>query len=356
MFEQNRADILVIGLSYRNFDIVQRTLDCLAKYKDVTDIYVLDNMSENSETVIRPHLQALCDDNTIRGFFAFADNIAANAFEMAVDSQIIPVGRYRYVVVTDLDLEVPHGWLEEHISILETCPEVFSVSAPLSMDNIPSHLLARYPAVGKTTDLYEVFPAGMHLTTIRGPDFVKFSAWRRAARAYFVDRFLEVFGSQIQGKATTQSRRHPARHLTWDLFGKDEGYYVEKNKFVGNVWRHDKYCQYAFKSKGMECRCHPLRPLAHTSLCWHTITLNNDTPYPLQVTAERVWPDGTNQGMRFIDIQPGSQSDLQLFLNGTAVVYAIQDVPEGRRSIARLDLPLGSTPETLSIALSSYFP
>jgi hypothetical protein len=356
MTAAGQAEVLIVGLAYRNFDIIKTTLDCLSGYSDKADIFVIDNKSQNSESTILPYVNGLIAEGRLRGVFAFDENIAANAYELAFDSGILNLDAYKYVVVTDLDLRVGPGWLEDHLSILETCPEVFSVSVPLSMENIPPHLLDKYPVPGKTTDCYEEFRPGVHLTTFRGKEFARFLEWRRLFGFFFADRYIEAFGTHIEGKLTTQSRRFLAYHLTWDIFGKDGEYYSEKYKAGATLWRSDKYCAYTYIDRSTRCRCHPLVPPPHNHINRHAIAIVNDTAWPLAVTVDRCWPDGAVFGSCLTEIAAGSTGERGVYHQGRLVVIIQQAGGEDCPPAARVEVWLGSVSESVVLKASEYLP
>lgn len=123
--------VACLFLAYRNIDVIRKSLDSIInvglsrpdEYK--LDIYVVENKTEHTDSIITPFLQDYIQRRLINGYLVFDENITNNALELAINGDFFPCSDYDYVIVTDGDLFVPQGTISEQISILTQCPEVY---------------------------------------------------------------------------------------------------------------------------------------------------------------------------------------------------------------------------------------
>ncbi|ERT08193.1 glycosyl transferase 2 family protein [Lyngbya aestuarii BL J] len=231
-----------ILLTFYFSEILERCLESLFLERDRMDISVIENRSMNSDA-IRKVVDKYRDKGLIKNHFIFNENIGANAFEITFDSNLLDLN-YPFITVTDGDLIPDKSWLDEQITILNQCPEVFSVSTPLYYDNAPpkQREKAQTIPIQSKNSFYQECIAGWVLKTFRNSDWKDFIDFRKKHNIFFHDRSAYDYGKLYKHKKSVLTLNSKSYHLTWDYADSE---YLTVKKSLGettnNPWYHDRY-------------------------------------------------------------------------------------------------------------------
>jgi len=137
----NKIKIACILLAFLNIKVVSRCLESVIQEKIriseriELDIYVVENYSIATESELSPYLCNLVNKGVIFKYIKFLDNITNNAFDHAISTEMLDYKNYDYIIVSDGDLEIPIGTIDEEISILQNCDEVMVCSLQIDSTN-----------------------------------------------------------------------------------------------------------------------------------------------------------------------------------------------------------------------------
>ena len=247
--ESGKIPCLVI--IYHDFPIIKACLDFLAKNRDQLDIFVIENRSEHTETLIKPYALELLRSHAIQKYFLFAENISMNAFEVVLQSGEIDLKQSEYVMVTDGDLTVEQpDWIEEQRRILQAHPDVFACGLTLDMRNLP---VKAFPEavhwVDKGTEQSDCFLAstGLWLLLMRAEGFRKFIDFHRQHDyPRFSDTLLRKYCKRTLGQKWVRTKVAEAYHLTWDRYANLNDPYTRMKTTVGlrKLFQHHRYCSF----------------------------------------------------------------------------------------------------------------
>lgn len=353
----------IIGLAYKDLELIEESIAGTIRNAPPSSLFVIENASPDTNKRIRPAMLRRVADGSVDGYFCFDKNITNNAYEVAFNSSLIEYASYDYVTLTDFDLLPYDDWLAANIGLLEKYPNVFSASAPLSLDNMPVGLRDRLPARNfeptEVHDEYDVFPSGLHLTTLRAADFVAYLRWQTRRGLNFRDRLLEAYGRETK-RISVRSRAIPVRHLTWDIVGTERSYQAVKNARGRNLWMHDDTSAYTFYDSRGATRCIP-GPINHSPPCqkWYRLIVANDTDFACTVHVIRNWRDGKAEGQRAVDVAARATIQVPILHAGWAWGSVDLDVRwqgENRSARALIRITHGEIEQDANIELSRYLP
>ena len=231
-----------VVLTFYFNEILERSLEGLLPEKDRIDVSVIENNSINSDA-IRKVVDSYKEKGLVKNHFIFEKNIGTNAFEIAFDSNLLDLD-YEYITVTDGDLVPDKGWLDEQITILEKCPEVFSVSMPLYYDNAPpkQREKAMKVPIQSENNFYKERIAGWVLKTFRTSDWKDFIAFRKKHKIFFHDSSSYMYSKLKKKMKSVLTLNTKSYHLTWDYSDSE---YLKLKKSLGektnNSWYHNRY-------------------------------------------------------------------------------------------------------------------
>ncbi|CAN5739178.1 hypothetical protein BH11VER1_BH11VER1_08630 [soil metagenome] len=237
-----------IALVYFDFPIVKSALDFLLSNAGRLSLSIVENPSPQTTPLIRPYIEEKLQQGLIENYFLFDQNISNNAFEIILD-YLESTWTSPYVLVTDGDIKVDHtGWLDEQITILENCPEVFACAVSLDMGNLP---IKCFPEAGNWVPapidrgLYLEGDTGIHLTLFRTSDLKSFLSAKRENGWKLRDGYIHNY-ARATGRKWAKTKLHHAIHLTWDAYGDLEHPYTKMklSKSFDEIWNHNDYCSY----------------------------------------------------------------------------------------------------------------
>ncbi|NET42670.1 glycosyltransferase family A protein [Okeania sp. SIO2B3] len=265
---RNKKLVHCVLLTFYFNEILERCLEGLLPEKNRIDVSVIENSSINSDS-IRKLVDSYREKGLVKNHFLFEENIGTNAFEIAFDSNLLDL-EYQFITVTDGDLIPDKGWLDEQITILNQCPEVFSVSSELYYHNAPHRLRAEIMKIGikSVNEIYNERLAGWWLKTFRVKDWKDFLAFRKKHKIFFHDRSAYDYGKFYKNQKSVLTLNSKSYHLTWDYANAE---YLQLKKSLGEVskhsWYQNKYSGFTLMKENSEELYFPSPPeVAHQKL------------------------------------------------------------------------------------------
>jgi len=153
-------------------------------------------------------------------------------------------------MLTDGDVKVDPGWLEEELNILQKCPEVFVVAAGIDMSNLP---LKNFPEAHgwvppntREAELYNEGAGACHLMLMKMEDFLDYLDFQKTSGMKWTDTTIHHFAYVHQHRIMAKTKNHLVRHLAWDLYADLNHPYTESKmkKSILQLWEHDEVCDY----------------------------------------------------------------------------------------------------------------
>jgi hypothetical protein len=206
-------------------------------YLDEIDFFVIENYSSSSSQIEKFFNEC----KNIKGYIQFHENISYKANEIFLKDFFEFYSKYEFITITDCDLEVTNTqqtWAEiknnlEFENVGVSCID-------LSMENFPVHIPGAnswIPDPLNVSEHYIECATGAHLLTIKSKniDILK--------TLPFVDSnvFHTVYNMNLKWVKTKINK---AKHLTWDLYKQDNEYYQFKQKYIHELWNHQKISNY----------------------------------------------------------------------------------------------------------------
>ncbi len=252
LFEKKKIPCFV--LIFDQVEIIRKTLDFLAEYKDRLDIIALENPSDNT-----PEIKKMIDEfgkaGVVKRYYLFDKNVTGAAYTAAIKNEMESVRKSPYAVITDGDVTVDNGdWLKEEIKVLKKHKDVFAIGTTLDKVNLP---LETFPeATGWIPEDIHEYPdffavnTGAHLLLLRGQELADFIAWKDENDLQFVDGTLHRYASEVLHKKWARTKNAKAYHLTWDLyFDRNHPYTKMKlDKSFKATWHHSDTSDYKLTS------------------------------------------------------------------------------------------------------------
>lgn len=223
-----------IVFCYSNYEHIATCFDSIDN--PAMDFYVLENGSSNSKQIVD-----YFKTKNIKGYMQFENNISNNSVPIFFKKYKEELESYDYITFTDCDLEISNSDLvfSELRKNLEF-PRVAVSCVDLLLDNLPTHIEGVenwLPSPSQTTSEYIECPTGIHLMTVKSKHFnLLFES------SPFVDStiYKQVYSQNLKWVKTLNNK---AKHLTWDLYTKDNEYYQFKINNP-NIWNHTEMCSF----------------------------------------------------------------------------------------------------------------
>lgn len=239
-----------IVLIYWEFDFIKTTIDYLLKYTQELDLYVVENSSKNTNTVIKPYILDLINQQKIKKYFLFDFNISNNAMEMVLNSEELDINDSKYILLTDGDL-LPENdeWLSEQLKILENNLDVFCCGLNMTLTNLPVEVIPSsvnwYPKPLEIHEDYEEGMTGHHFMMLRSRELKLFLKYQQKNNLKYVDSVIQAYCYSVLGKKWARTKVSKVRHLKWDIVNKNYDHsYLNKKRLVRQTWYHDFYSSY----------------------------------------------------------------------------------------------------------------
>jgi len=252
LFEKKKIPCFV--LIFDQVEIIRKTLEFLAEYKDRLDVIAMENPSDNSPE-IKKIVDRLGKAGAIKRHYFFEKNITSAVFTAAINNEHELLQKSPYVVITDGDVTVSNGdWLKEELRVLKKHDDVFAIGTTLDKSNLP---LETFPdATGwipedihEDRDFFEV-NTGAHLLLLRTPELLDFMVWKEQNDLQFVDGSLHRYAAEVIHKKWARTKHAQAYHLTWDLYADRNHPYTKMKlgKGFNALWHHHDTADYTITS------------------------------------------------------------------------------------------------------------
>lgn len=248
------AKVLIVFIAFFNHEIISKSLDSFLSERKWSrhsvEILVLENESPKSEYV------ANVTRNLPVIHFRYGKNAAANVIVRARQAGILKTEDYDFVAVTEGDVVLDSGLLDEAVDILARCPELDLVNADVHLTNLP---LKNFPEAAtwmppaKEAGQYLVGDTGLQFVLSRREPFEAFlTALERGELREttvltwhpcqsFSDRNWRAFNAK-RGKLWARTPERKLLHIGWDLYvDLDNDYIRLKNSLVasGSFWQDE---------------------------------------------------------------------------------------------------------------------
>jgi len=252
LFEKKKIPCFV--LIFDQVEIIRKTLEFLAEYKDRLEIIAVENPSENS-----PEIKKMIDEfgaaGIVKRHYLFEKNVTGAAYSAAIKNEQSLLEKSSFAVITDGDITVVNGdWLKEELRVLKKHDDVFAIGTTLSKRNLP---LATFPDangwipkdIHENRDYFEV-NTGAHLLLLRTRELLDFMDWKEKNGLQFVDGSLHRYAAEVIHKKWARTKHTEAYHLTWDLyFDRNHPYTKMKlDKSFNATWHHSDTSDFTVSS------------------------------------------------------------------------------------------------------------
>lgn len=238
---------------YYDFDVVKKCVETLLRQPQL-DIVIIENKSASTEEKFKPYFLDLLQQERIKKYLLFEENITNNAWEMAVSSPFINLYETEYIMLTDGDLSTDDdGWFDEAFSIIsKPSNKVFAVGVDLLMANVPEQYKNANWIPKPTKDMGTHYEAvtGTHFCFMRSDEFREALNYIKSRHLPFRDTSLHTFCFRFTKKKWARTKKHKLYHHTWDyLHDPANEYNKKKTETWSFVWDHDTYCSYIIYTK-----------------------------------------------------------------------------------------------------------
>jgi len=255
---------LLLFIAFFNTEIIERSLESFAREKKAWnsfDLVVLENPSPNSSE-IRRVVSKYLRQGVVLAHLRWEKNVAANVVTRAVLeghlAAVTPLAlhEYEYIGVTEGDVVVEPGLLQEMQTLLGDHPELEHVAADVDLSNLPLNNFPEarewVPAPLDRGDYLEG-ETGLQLVLARTSAFFAFIGalargelrektvltWRECPT--FSDRNWRQFAQQ-RGKPWARTKKRRLLHIGWELYSDlDNDYVRHKDALVksGSFWQDE---------------------------------------------------------------------------------------------------------------------
>ncbi|MHA1757628.1 MAG: hypothetical protein ACTSVV_12715 [Promethearchaeota archaeon] len=255
--KQNQNKLIpCIILVYSDFYIIKKSIYSIIQNSSNLKFIILENRSENTESLIKPFFLSLLRKGKIAKYILFEKNITNNVWEIFFKTTILPLEKFQYIILSDGDIYVDNPkWISEILKILNNNKDVFACGMNLSLDNLPLKAYPEsinwYPPPKNNYIDYEEGLTGGYLLTLRLKDFKKFLEFLIKERLKFIDVMLHFYCYSIINKKWARTKENQAIHLTWDKLNvaTRENDQIINNKKDFRIWNHNKYSKFRVYSR-----------------------------------------------------------------------------------------------------------
>ena len=269
-----------VVLVYYNFDIIKETIDFLAADERLI-LYVLENRSEYTNSLIKPYLLKKQADGFIKKYVLFDKNISNNAYELFFDANLIEE-KSEFILVTDGDMVVPSvqgiiNWLDEELVIINEFDDIECCGINLNPKNLPKdnpffneNINPIYNCKNWEPDKYGIVrndyveaDTGVHLLLFKRTVFEEFLVKRKKMGLRFLDESMRHFIKFEKNLKWVVTKFNYCTHLTWDIYNDSEHPYT-KLKMTPDFykfWKHFDYCFFSVYEIGMRKRIYPRKTI-----------------------------------------------------------------------------------------------
>lgn len=245
--------ILLITVVFQEFDVIKKHVESIIPILDRVDWVILENMSETTESTIKPYLIDLLKDNKLFQYRLFDKNIGGTVFTIFFKTFGDKLNNYDYVIVTDGDIQLysPNELLDEILNIINNAPDAFSCAADISAENLP---IKNFPQAAHWIPIpidhgwYLECATGGHFLTLKRENLIKYLDLLKETGEVFCDGGMRKFCIKI-GKKWLKTKFNKIRHITWDLYHDlDHPYTKMKIQPLSQIFFVSEYCDHTIYS------------------------------------------------------------------------------------------------------------
>ncbi len=215
---------------YRNAEAIKQSLESIANCSDILDLYVIENKSDRTDAAIRPYVEGMVRAGVVKKYILFDENISNNAMTLSIEMLRSEISSASHVILSDLDLIVQPGLIEEQIAILDHFSELFACGMQVDPDSwgenfakIAEHHKALIAERSKIDLPYIPLWSGMWMAMFRSSELLPIvdAANRNGYR--LTDGVVGRFGRLWLGKTWAITRHSVGQDLTRRL-PEEDGY------------------------------------------------------------------------------------------------------------------------------------
>ena len=121
----------IVMLAYFNCDLVERTLESFGNYRKNTsvDVFLIENPSKNSAS-----MREIAVKYNVAGHYMCSENVGVSLFEEFLRLRRAQMSDYDFISITESDVVVEDGAIEETLSILQENAEIPIAQIQLNVD------------------------------------------------------------------------------------------------------------------------------------------------------------------------------------------------------------------------------
>lgn len=245
----NIKKIACLYLAFRNIEVIKNSLTSILSEREaikrdfVFDVYVVENSTEFSSSVIRPYIKNIVEEGGIKKYLQLKKNITNNAFHVALFGGFLNFDEYDYIFLTDGDVYVPPGSVKEQLSILDNNPEVFACG--LSVDYAKWELgnkkekalalLAKRSLALEAGKPYVAIPGGFWFVAFKTLDWQKLYNTFEFNGIRIHDGIIQKFCRSVYKREWVQTRNSVGRELHREFVDPSYDNISVKKKVIKNL-------------------------------------------------------------------------------------------------------------------------
>ena len=247
-------NILLVSVVFQEFNIIKQHIESMFSILEKVDWVILENMSENTFSIIYPYMIELLKENKIIQYRLFEENIGGTVFTIFFNDFISKLNNYKYIIITDGDVE-PHRadkLLYEILNIIDNAENIFSCASDISDENLPVEVFpqaANWIPIPIDHGWYLECATGGHMLTLKTENLVEYLNYIKETGEVFCDGGMRKF-CLSNNKKWVKTKYNKFKHLTWDLY-KDLNHPYTKMKIqpLSDIFFNAKYCEHALYYK-----------------------------------------------------------------------------------------------------------
>jgi len=224
---------ICVLLCFHNYEHIKKCFNSV--YNKNIDFFIIENKSENSIQI-----QEFFIDKQLKGYIQFESNISNNAFNIFIQEYKSLLNQYKYITISDCDIEISSNEVFEELKKNLHYPNVGVSCVDLSLENFPYHIPFSNTWIpnGKVQENYIECRTGIHLMTIEN---------KNLETIYECNKFLDSNLYKLFYKKNmkwVKTLKNKGYHLTWDLYKEDHPYYKFKIENNNVLWNHNNISNY----------------------------------------------------------------------------------------------------------------
>jgi hypothetical protein len=214
---------------YRNYSAAKRSLESIVECADLLKLYVIESPSDKTDSLLKPYFIDMVDAGLVEKYILFDDNISNNSLLLSLRMLREEIEDSKYTILSDLDLFVPRGLIEEQVNIVAAHEEIFACGMQVDYSSWGESLadLAEYHRAlqaerSAAPTPYIPFWSGMWMTMFRTAEL--YAAVDAAVEngCRLTDGVVGRFGRLLFRKGWVITREHVGQDFTRGLPPDDD--------------------------------------------------------------------------------------------------------------------------------------